>query len=69
MGHPVYKERTLIFYLSTMSFLVIDFTYLERRVGDIVVKGLAAVDTQRTRSLPVFNISYGSEKVAIFNTR
>ena len=49
------KVRTLIFYQSTMSLLVIDFTYLEGRDGDFVVKELAAFDSQTNRiSLYVF---------------
>jgi len=43
------KVRTLIFYQLTMSLLVIDFTYLEGRDGDILVKEFAAVDFQSNR--------------------
>ena len=41
--------RTVIFYQLTVSLLVIDFTNLEGRDGDIVVKELAAVDFHSTR--------------------
>jgi hypothetical protein len=51
-----------------MSLLVIDFTSLERRDGDIVVKDLAAVDFQRNRvSSYVFKRPYGWEAVSMFN--
>ena len=57
-----------IFYQSTMSFLVIDFTYLEGRDGDIVVKELAAVDFQSNRvSSHVFKGTYGWEEIPMFN--
>ena len=38
--------RTFIFYQLAMSLLVIVFTYLEGRDGDVVVKELAAVNFQ-----------------------
>jgi len=41
--------RVLMFYQSTMSLLLIDFTYLEGRDGDNVVKELAAVDCHSDR--------------------
>ena len=64
------KVRTLIFYQSTMSLLVIDFTYFEGRDGDIVVKELAAVDIQSNRvSSYVFKWPYGREELPIFNAR
>ena len=43
------KVRTVIFYQLTMSLLVIDFTYLEGRDSDIVVKDLGAVDFHSNR--------------------
>jgi len=53
-----------------MSVLVIDFTYLEGRDGDIVVKELAAVDFQSNRvSSYVFKGLNGWEEVPMFNAR
>jgi len=43
------KVGTFIFYQLTMSLLVIDFTYLVGRDGDVVVKELAAVDFHSNR--------------------
>jgi len=43
------KVCTVIFYQLTMSLLLIDFTYLEGRDFDIVVKELPAVDFQSSR--------------------
>jgi len=43
------KVHTLIFYQLTMSLIVIDFTYLEGRDSDIVVKDLGAVDSHSNR--------------------
>ena len=37
-------------YQSAMSLLVIEFTYLEGREGEIVVKELAAVDSHSNRA-------------------
>jgi len=45
----VNNVRTLIFYQLIMSLLVIDFTYMEGRDCDIVVKELAAVDFHSNR--------------------
>ena len=48
-GMNINKVRSLLFYQSTMSLLVIDFTFLEGRVGELVVKDLAAVDSHSNR--------------------
>jgi len=62
------KVRTLVFYQFTMSLLVIDFTYFQRRDGDIVVKEFAAVDFQSNRvSSHVFKGTYGWEEIPMFN--
>jgi hypothetical protein len=51
-----------------MSLLVIDFTYLEGRDGEIFVKELAAVDFHTRRvSLYIFKRSYGWEELPQFN--
>ena len=64
------KVRTLGFYQSTMSLLVIDFTYFEGRDGDIVFKELAAVDFQINRfSSYAFKRPYGWEELPMFNAR
>jgi len=53
-----------------MSLLVIDFTYLEGRDGDIVVKVLAAVDFQSNRVASyLFKRPYGWEELPMFNAR
>jgi len=41
-------------YQSAMSLLVIDFTFLEGRDGELVVKALAAVDSHSNRVSYVF---------------
>ena len=43
------EGTTIIFNQSAMSLLVIDFTYLEGRDGELLVKELAAVDSHRNR--------------------
>ena len=43
------KVCTHFFYQSTMSLLVIDFTFLEGRDGELVVKELAVVDSHSNR--------------------
>jgi hypothetical protein len=49
---------------------VIDFTYLERRDGELVVKELATADSQRKRvSSCVFKMPYAWEKVPMFTAR
>lgn len=53
-----------------MSLLVIDFTYLEGRDGEIVVKELAVADSWGSRvSSYVFKSPYIWEDVTSFNTR
>ena len=53
-----------------MSLLVIDFTYLEGRDGELLVKELAAVDSHRNRvSSYIFKKPYGWEEVPMFNAR
>jgi hypothetical protein len=49
---------------------VIDFTYLDGRDCDLVVKDLAAVDSHSNRvSSYVFKRPYGLEVVPMFNVR
>jgi len=53
-----------------MSLLVIDFTYLEGRDCDIVVKELVSVDFHSNRVASyLFKSSYGWEEVPMFNAR
>ena len=53
-----------------MSLLVINFTYLEGRDGELLVKELAAVDSHRNRvSSYIFKKPYGWEEVPMFNAR
>ena len=53
-----------------MSLIVIDFTILERRDAEIVVKELAVVDSSNKRvSSYVFKKPYGWEEVPPFNAR
>jgi len=62
------KVRTVIFYQLTMSLLVIDFTYLEGRDGDIVVKELSVVDFHSNSVASyLFKRPYGWEEVPLFN--
>ena len=64
------KVCRLIFYQLTMPVLVIDFTYLEGRDGDIVVKELAAVDFQSNRvESYVFKRPYSWEEVRMFSAQ
>ena len=43
------KGKFAHIYQSALSLLVIDFTYLDGRDGDLVVKELAAVDSHSKR--------------------
>jgi hypothetical protein len=53
-----------------MSLIVIDFTFLEGRDGEIVVNDLAVVDSHNKRvSSYVFKRPYGWEDVPFFNAR
>ena len=53
-----------------MSLLVIDFTYLERKDGELVVKDLATVDSHNNRvSSYVFKRPYSWEDLSLFNVR
>ena len=53
-----------------MSLLVIDFSYVQRRDGDIVVKELAAVDCHSNRvTSSVIKIPYAWEEVPMFDAR
>ena len=53
-----------------MSLIVTDFTFLEGRDGDIVVKELAVVDSSNNRvSSCVFKRPYGWEEIPSFNAR
>ena len=48
---------------------MIDFTHLEGRDFEIVVKDLAAVDSHSDMVSYVFKRPYGLEEVSSFNTR
>ena len=64
------KGKFTHYYQSAISLLVIDFTFLEGRDGEIVVKELAAVDSQNNRvSSHVFKRPYVWEEVPSFNAR
>ena len=53
-----------------MSFIVIEFTYLEGRDGDIVVKVLAAVEFHSNRvATYLFKRPYVWEDLPMFNAR
>ena len=53
-----------------MSLLVIDFTYLEGKNGELVVKVLAAVDSFSNRvSSYVFKRPYSWEELSLFNVK
>jgi hypothetical protein len=53
-----------------MSLLVIDYTYLEGRDGELVVKELAGADSNCNKnSSYVFKRRYSWEEVPIFNAR
>jgi hypothetical protein len=57
-------------YQSAMALLVIDCTYSEGRDGELVVKELAAADSQSNRvSSYVFKRPYAWEEVPMFNAR
>jgi hypothetical protein len=53
-----------------MSLLVIDFTYLEGKDGELAVKGLATVDSHSNR-VPSYGYkrSYSWEELSLFNVR
>ena len=53
-----------------MSLLVIDFTYLEGKDGELVVKWLAALKSHSNKiSSYVFKIPYSWEELSLFNVR
>jgi len=53
-----------------MSLIVIDFTYLEWKDGEFVVKELAAVNSHSNRvSSYVFKRPYSWEELSLFNVR
>ena len=57
-------------YQSALSPLMIDFTFLEGRDGELVFKELAAVDSLSNRvSSYVFKKTYSWEKLPAFNAR
>jgi len=57
-------------YQSTMSLIVIDFTFLEGRDNEVVVKVLVVADSHINRaSSYVFKRPYGREEVPMFNAR
>jgi hypothetical protein len=64
------KGTYIQIYQSTMSLIVIDFTFLEGRDNEIVVKELAVADSHNNRiSSYVFKRPYGLEEVSMFNAR
>ena len=57
-------------YQSAMSLLLIDFTFLEGRDGELVVKELAVVDSHSNRvSSYVFKRPYSWDEVPELNAR
>jgi hypothetical protein len=68
---PSINKGTYIhIYQLVMSLLVIGFTYLEGRDGEILVKELAAVDSHsRSVSSYIFKRPYGWEELPQFNAR
>jgi hypothetical protein len=57
-------------YQSITSLLTIDFTYLEGKDDELVVKELAAVDSHSNRvSSYVFKKPYSWEELSLFNVR
>ena len=56
-------------YQYTISLIAIDFTFLEGRDNEIVVKGLAVANSHSNRVSYVFMRPYGWEKVPMFNAR
>ena len=54
---------------SKMSLLVIDFTYLEGKDGELVVKELVTVDSHNGVSSYVFKRPYSWEDLSLFNVR
>ena len=57
-------------YQSALSLLVIDFTFLEGRDGELVVKELAVVDSHSNRvSSYVFKRPYSWEEVPALSAR
>jgi hypothetical protein len=64
------KGTYTLIYHSVMSLLVIDFTFLDGRDDDIVVKELAAVVFQRHRfSSYIFKKPYDWEAVSMFTAQ
>jgi hypothetical protein len=64
------KGTYIHIYQSVLSLLVIDFTYLEGRDGEILVKELAAVDSHTRRvSSYIFKRPYGWEELPQFNAQ
>ena len=57
-------------YQLAVSLLVIDFTYLDGRDGELVIKEMAAVDSHINRvSSYVFKRPYCWEELPMFNAR
>jgi hypothetical protein len=66
----IYKDTNIQTYQSTMSLIVIDFTFLEGRDNEIVVKELAVADFHINRiSSYVYKKPYGWKNVPMFNSR
>jgi len=64
------KDTYIQTYQSTMSLIVIDFTFLEGRDNEIVVKELAVTNSHINRvSSYVFKRPYAWEEVPMFNAR
>ena len=64
------KGTYIQIYQSTMSLIVTDFTFLDGRDNEIVVKELAVADSHIKRvSLYVFKRPCGWEEVHMFNAR
>jgi len=64
----IYEGKFSHDFQSAMSLLVIDFTFLEGRDGELVVKELAVVDSHSNRvSSYVFKRPYSWEDVPALN--
>ena len=70
LGTNINKVCTHLFYQSTISLLVIDFTFLKGRDGELVVKELAVIVSHSNRvSSYVFKRPYSWEEVPLLTAR
>jgi hypothetical protein len=69
-GPDINKGTYVHIYQSTISFVVIDFTFLEGRDNEIVVKELAVAHSRSNRvSSYVFKKPYCWDELPMFNAR